>query len=49
MIMLDNLILMRLVRFSWKAVAEAGRYAKKNLGLMLREAGLDLDRRGSIL
>lgn len=40
---------MRLVRFTWGAVLDAGVYLKRNFGRMLREAGLDLDRRGSQL
>jgi UDP-3-O-[3-hydroxymyristoyl] glucosamine N-acyltransferase len=40
---------MKLVQFSWSVVVQAVVYSKKSLGRALREAGLDLDRRGSIL
>jgi UDP-3-O-[3-hydroxymyristoyl] glucosamine N-acyltransferase len=43
------ILIMRLVRFTWGAVQDAAVYLKCNFGRMLREAGLDLDRRGSQL
>lgn len=40
---------MKLLRFSWGVVNEAYHYSRRSLGRFLREAGLELDRRGSRL
>jgi len=40
---------MNLVRFSWGVIKEAGLYIRKSTGRALREAGLELDRKGSIM
>ena len=40
---------MKYLRVSWDVVKTAVQYSKVSLGRALREAGLDLDRRGSIL
>lgn len=43
------LIIMSIVRFVSGVLCETITFAKRSLGRTLREAGLDLDRRGSIL
>lgn len=40
---------MHYLRFGWSTINEAGIYFKRNLGRMLRESGLELDRHGSRL
>jgi gamma-carbonic anhydrase len=40
---------MSILRFAWGILHETATYARRSLGRTLREAGLDLDRRGSIL
>ncbi len=40
---------MRLLRLTWGVMTEAGTYIKQSLGRAVREAGLTLDRRGSML
>lgn len=40
---------MSVLRFAWGVLKESVHYARRSLGRSLREAGLDLDRRGSIL
>lgn len=40
---------MHYLRFSWGIIQEAAAFSKRSLGRSLREAGLELDRRGSII
>lgn len=40
---------MKYLRFSWDVIQTAAKYSKLSLGRALREAGLDLDRRGSMM
>jgi len=40
---------MHYLRFGWGVIKEAGHIAKKNVGRILRESGLELDRKGSRL
>lgn len=40
---------MSLLRFAWGVLQETVTYSRRSFGRALREAGLDLDRRGSIL
>jgi gamma-carbonic anhydrase len=42
-------IIMSVLRFAWGVLHETVVYAQRSLGRTLREAGLELDRRGSIL
>lgn len=40
---------MNYLRFGWSVLNEAAVYARRSFGQMIRETGLELDRRGSLL